>query len=78
MKAPAPLPKSQVAAATTSSPTMTTVKPARTAEPCKHNPECPQLGAADEQAAVLVVFHALQGWGQLCNGLVVWADGGHL
>lgn len=64
--------------ATTSASPMPAAKPVRLVEPCKHNPKCPPRGAADEQSAQLVVFHHIQGWGLLCNGVVVFQDGGSL
>jgi hypothetical protein len=45
---------------------------------CKHNPPCPAAEAVDREAARAVVFHRDQGWGLLCNGVVVFEDTGEL
>ncbi|MFI7132123.1 DUF5999 family protein [Nonomuraea sp. NPDC050153] len=45
---------------------------------CKHRPRCPSAYASDHDAAHLVAFHPEQGWGLLCNGVVVFEDTGAL
>jgi hypothetical protein len=45
---------------------------------CQHNPLCPPASAADHDAACLVAYHPEQGWGLLCNGVVVFDDTGEL
>ncbi|GAA4231085.1 hypothetical protein FHR32_004865 [Streptosporangium album] len=36
------------------------------------------MNALDHEAAALVAFHPEQGWGLLCNGVVVFDDTGGL
>ncbi|MGW8387123.1 DUF5999 family protein [Streptomyces albidoflavus] len=43
---------------------------------CPHRPRCPDPSAPDAEAAELLVDHAEQGWGRLCNGVVVFTDTG--
>jgi len=43
---------------------------------CQHSPQCPDKGDADATAAVIVVDHCEQGWYRLCNGIVLFEDGG--
>ena len=45
---------------------------------CRHQPRCPSADAIDHDAAHLVAFHPEQGWGLLCNGVVVFDDSGEL
>ncbi|GIH60784.1 hypothetical protein Msi02_16010 [Microbispora siamensis] len=45
---------------------------------CPHTPPCPPAYAPDHDAARLVAFHPEQGWGLLCNGVVVFEDTGEL
>ncbi|MEU4404042.1 DUF5999 family protein [Streptosporangium sp. NPDC023963] len=45
---------------------------------CQHQPRCPLASAPDHEAASLVAFHPEQGWGLLCNGVVVFEDTGAL
>jgi uncharacterized protein DUF5999 len=45
---------------------------------CDHQPQCPPATAVDHEAACLVAFHPEQGWGLLCNGVVVFEDNGEL
>ncbi|MEU9887138.1 DUF5999 family protein [Sphaerisporangium sp. NPDC051017] len=45
---------------------------------CQHQPQCPPADAVDHEAACLVAFHPEQGWGLLCNGVVVFDDTGEL
>lgn len=44
---------------------------------CTHWPRCPEANTTDAKAARLVADHwEEQGWALLCNGLVVFDDGG--
>ena len=45
---------------------------------CPHQPRCPQWGAPDHLAARIVASHPEQGWSMLCNGVIVFDDGGEL
>jgi len=45
---------------------------------CVHTPRCPPPSAKDRTAAHTIALHAEQGWSLLCNGLVVFTDGGEL
>ena len=45
---------------------------------CQHRPPCPPPGALDHDAARLIAYHPEQGWGLLCNGIVVFEDRGEL
>ncbi|MEU7746631.1 DUF5999 family protein [Nonomuraea sp. NPDC049158] len=45
---------------------------------CQHQPRCPSAYAFDREAARLVAFHPEQGWGLLCNGVVVFEDNGEI
>ena len=45
---------------------------------CQHQPRCPQWGAPDHLAARIVSGHPEQGWSMLCNGVIVFDDGGEL
>jgi hypothetical protein len=45
---------------------------------CQHQPQCPPSNAPDHEAAFLVAFHPEQGWGLLCNGVVIFDDTGEL
>jgi len=45
---------------------------------CRHVPTCPSATAVDHDAAVLLSSHPEQGWGLLCNGVVVFDDRGEL
>jgi len=45
---------------------------------CDHQPKCPSADAPDREAATLVAFHPEQGWGLLCNGVVIFDDTGDL
>ncbi|MCW2879729.1 MAG: hypothetical protein JWQ95_3829 [Sphaerisporangium sp.] len=45
---------------------------------CQHQPQCPPANAVDHDAACLVAFHPEQGWGLLCNGVVIFDDTGEL
>jgi len=43
---------------------------------CTHFPLCPAADAADATAAAIVVDHCEQGWYVLCNGIILFEDGG--
>ena len=43
---------------------------------CQHIPSCPPGDATDATAAVIVADHCEQGWFLLCNGVVIFDDGG--
>jgi hypothetical protein len=45
---------------------------------CQHQPPCPSADASDHDAAHLVASHPEQGWGLLCNGVIVFDDTGEL
>ena len=45
---------------------------------CPHQPRCPDALAADRIAARAVAGHPEQGWSLLCNGVVLFDDGGAL
>jgi hypothetical protein len=45
---------------------------------CVHQPDCPPAQAPDHDAARLVADHPEQGWGLLCNGVIVFDDTGEL
>jgi hypothetical protein len=45
---------------------------------CEHRTPCPPSGAPDRAAARVVVAHPQQGWSKLCNGVVLFDDGGLL
>jgi hypothetical protein len=45
---------------------------------CGHHPPCPTAEAPDREAAHLLVSHPEQGWGLLCNGVVLFDDTGEL
>ncbi len=45
---------------------------------CAHQPECPTAGAGDACSAVVSIAHPEQGWYLLCNGVVLFDDGGAL
>jgi hypothetical protein len=45
---------------------------------CQHQPSCPSAEAGDREAACLVAYHPEQGWGLLCNGVVIFEDTGGL
>jgi len=47
-------------------------------EPCGHQPRCPGALAPDRGAARAVASHPEQGWSLLCNGVVLFDDGGEL
>jgi hypothetical protein len=45
---------------------------------CTHVPTCPEADSDDARAATVITEHWEQGWALLCNGLVVFDDGGQL
>ena len=45
---------------------------------CQHQPPCPPADASDREAAHVMASHPEQGWGLLCNGVVVFEDTGAL
>jgi len=45
---------------------------------CSHSPACPDRESADATAAIIVADHCEQGWYRLCNGLILFEDGGCL
>ena len=45
---------------------------------CPHRPSCPAADRPDRAAAHVVASHPEQGWSLLCNGVVVFDDGGEL
>jgi hypothetical protein len=45
---------------------------------CQHQPQCPQWPAPDHLAARIVADQPGQGWSLLCNGVIVFDDGGKL
>jgi hypothetical protein len=54
----------------------TTRRPAE--QQCQHRPQCPGAQARDRRAARITASHPEQGWSLLCNGVVVFDDGGAL
>ena len=57
-------------------PTQTARRPGNQA--CRHRPQCPDALAPDRSAATAVASHPGQGWSLLCNGVVLFDDGGAL
>jgi hypothetical protein len=45
---------------------------------CSHLPQCPSADASDRLAARTIACHPEQGWSLLCNGVVLFEDGGAL
>jgi hypothetical protein len=45
---------------------------------CTHEPQCPSAGDIARAAARIIASHPEQGWGLLCNGIVLFDDGGLL
>ena len=43
---------------------------------CSHQPRCPDALAPDRTAAFPVARRLEQGWSLLCNGVVLFEDGG--
>jgi hypothetical protein len=54
------------------------LKPARLTQDklCPHQPRCPDALAPDRLTARLFVRNPEQGWSLLCNGVVLFEDGG--
>lgn len=57
-----------------------TLRPAPQAKKgmCSHEPRCPDALAPDRIAAWPVARRTEQGWSLLCNGVVLFDDGGQL
>jgi hypothetical protein len=45
---------------------------------CDHQPRCPEWWAPDHLAAQLLADQPQQGWTLLCNGVILFNDGGEL
>jgi Family of unknown function (DUF5999) len=45
---------------------------------CQHQPRCPEWPAPDHLAARIVADQSGQGWNLLCNGVILFNDGGEL
>lgn len=45
---------------------------------CTHRPRCPRASDPDHAAAHVVARRLEQGWSLLCNGVVLFDDGGEL
>ena len=45
---------------------------------CSHEPHCPSAGDVARAAARVIAGHPEQGWSLLCNGIVLFDDGGLL
>jgi Family of unknown function (DUF5999) len=45
---------------------------------CTHEPRCPSAGDIARTAARVIAGHPEQGWSLLCNGVVLFDDGGLL
>jgi hypothetical protein len=45
---------------------------------CTHEPQCPPAGSIARVAAHIISSHPEQGWSLLCNGIVIFDDGGLL
>ena len=43
---------------------------------CSHEPQCPPAGDIARAAAHVIAGHPEQGWSLLCNGIVLFDDGG--
>lgn len=43
---------------------------------CQHQPQCPAAADPRGQWAEITVAHPEQGWYLLCNGIVLFDDGG--
>ena len=43
---------------------------------CAHNPHCPSAEARDARSAHEIAPHHEQGWCLLCNGVILFDDGG--
>jgi len=45
---------------------------------CQHHPRCPEWPAPDHLAARIAADQPGQGWSLLCNGVILFDDGGEL
>lgn len=45
---------------------------------CSHQPPCPAADSAGRRAARMISSQSTQGWSLLCNGLIVFEDGGEI
>ncbi|WP_329612613.1 DUF5999 family protein [Streptomyces brevispora] len=45
---------------------------------CHHQPACPAAESPGREAARLTAHHPEQGWGLLCNGVLLFEDTGEL
>ena len=45
---------------------------------CQHQPRCPDWLTSDHAAARVVADQPMQGWSLLCNGVILFNDGGEL
>jgi hypothetical protein len=45
---------------------------------CNHEPQCPSAADVARAAARVIAGHPEQGWSLLCNGVVLFDDGGLL
>jgi hypothetical protein len=43
---------------------------------CQHLPPCPPSQALEYRGALIVAEHWKQGWSLLCNGVIIFDDGG--
>jgi|tagenome__1003787_1003787.scaffolds.fasta_scaffold20718161_2 hypothetical protein len=43
---------------------------------CQHLPPCPPRQAFDHRVARIIAEHWDQGWSLLCNGVIIFDDGG--
>ena len=43
---------------------------------CQHLPPCPSRQAFDHRFARIIAEHWDQGWSLLCNGVIIFDDGG--
>ena len=62
---------------------MTTIQTSEAArrssrQQCAHWPRCPGALAHDRSGARTIASHPEQGWSLLCNGVVIFDDGGAL
>ena len=62
---------------------MTPIQPLKAArrpgeQQCPHRPRCPGALAHDRSGARTTASHPEQGWSLLCNGVVIFDDGGAL
>lgn len=54
------------------------VRSASAGQACHHVPRCPAPSAREGLTALVSAAHPEQGWNLLCNGIVVFDDGGAL